>query len=241
MSNRTWSLSGVGSVNQRYRDTLVARAIAHVSIWLVVFCSLLNFRVHGQGPQVGGGNLLGSKWRADESGLIRLRLPMEANEEGRILRTLQEIAASATGNQRPTVVLKFESSAGDASSLNDRESNTIGRDTPFERALALARWLTGPQGARLRSVAYLPQSIEGHAVLVALACEEIAIAPEAMIGNAIANEQKLDGTVRQAYLEVAMRRQAFPAAAVMSMLDASSPLIQVGMVGARRSFCWRPT
>ena len=203
--------------------------------WMMVFFCFLTL----SGLRVDAQETLKAtaSWRAEETGLIRLQFPLEANQDGRVLRMLQEIASSANGNQRPTVVLQFDTGANEPTPDRQGEGSVvIGRDTTFERALSIARWLTGPQGARLRSIAYLPKSIEGHAVLVALACEEIAISPDATMGNAIAHEPKLDGTVRQAHLEVAGRRQSFPQAAVESMLDPSSPLIQVGLVNGETQF-----
>ena len=43
--------------------------------------------------------------------------------------------------------------------------------------------------AGVKTVAYIPQTIKGHGVLVALACEEIVMNPEAELGEAGVDEK----------------------------------------------------
>lgn len=154
--------------------------------------------------------------------IIPVEFPLSSAAEMRLTESLDRIAMKANGLDRPLVVLEFVKSK-----QADLDASEIGRNTPFERALGLARWLSGPRGSRLRSVAYLPESICGHAVLVALSCEEIAIAADAEIGRAGIDEPVQDTTIRQAYLDVSARRGAFPAAAVLSLLDSSESLIRI--------------
>lgn len=164
--------------------------------------------------------------------LVPLEFPLSAASEDRLIQTLDRIGSRTTGNERPTVVLEFGSKQ---ETTNPAKDATIGRGTDFVRALSLARWLSGPKGSRIRSVAYLPNSICGHAVLVALSCEEIAIAPLAEIGRAGIDEPNLDATVRQSYLDVATRR-TFPAAGVLSLLDPSESLIELTLADKKTSY-----
>ena len=154
--------------------------------------------------------------------ILPIEFPLSAVAEMRLIESLERIAIRASGQERPLVVLEFTKS-----SQSPNDDSEIGRNTPFERALGVARWLSGPRGSRIRSVAFIPKSICGHAVLVALGCEEIAIAADAEIGRAGIDEPTQDTTVRQAYLDVASRRGSFPAAAVLSLLDASESLIRI--------------
>jgi len=154
--------------------------------------------------------------------IIPIEFPLSSAAEMRLTESLERIAIKANGLDRPLVVLEFTKNK-----QADLEASEIGRNTPFERALGLARWLSGPRGSRIRSVAYLPQSICGHAVLVALSCEEIDIASDAEIGRAGIDESTQDTTIRQAYLDVAARRGAFPSAAVLSLLDSTESLVRV--------------
>jgi membrane-bound serine protease (ClpP class) len=156
------------------------------------------------------------------STMIPIEFPLSSAAEMRLTESLERIAITANGLDRPLVVLEFTKSK-----QAEWEASEIGRNTPFERALGLARWLSGPRGSRIRSVAYLPKTICGHAVLVALSCEEIAIASDAEIGKAGIDEPLQDSTIRQAYLDVAARRGAFPPAAVLSLLDSTESLVRV--------------
>ena len=169
--------------------------------------------------------------------LIPVEFPLSAANESKLIEALDRVANRVTGAERPVVVLEF---IGTQDSTTDIEGTTIGRGTEFVRALGLARWLSGPKGNRIRSVAYIPKSICGHAVLVALGCEEIAIASLAKIANAGIDEPVLDTTVRQAYLDVAARRGRFPPAAVLSLIDPLESLIRIEMVGHVIEFTTAP-
>ena len=57
------------------------------------------------------------------------------------------------------------------------------------------------------TVAYIPRSIRGHAVLVAIACEKIIMASAATMGDAGADEKTISNTLRAAYEEIAVSRQ----------------------------------
>ncbi|MEQ1824347.1 MAG: NfeD family protein [Pirellula sp.] len=160
--------------------------------------------------------------------LVPVEFPLSPNGEARLLETLNKLGNRSRGGERPIVVLEFTRSPSQAKS-----DEPIGLGTSFERALGLARWLSGPKGSRIRSIAFLPESITGHSVLVAMGCEEIAMAAAAELGRAGIDEAELDNTVRQAYLDVAARRAAFPEAAVQSLIDANESLVRLDMLDNR--------
>ena len=58
-----------------------------------------------------------------------------------------------------------------------------------------------------------------HAVLVALACEEIVTTPDAVIGAANASDGVIDDAMRAAYVDVAGRRRTAPPALARALLD----------------------
>ncbi|MCU0721862.1 MAG: hypothetical protein MUC83_19280 [Pirellula sp.] len=155
--------------------------------------------------------------------VIDVKLPIDSASEASLTRQLESVAARASGLDRPIVVLDFQRTS---SSLNQAES-MLGQGTSFEKALSISRWLTGPKGSRLRTVAYFKESMVGHAVLIALACEEIAMAADAEFGRAAVDEAAVDDTIKQAYVDIAKRRGSFPAAAVLSMLDPSETLFKL--------------
>jgi membrane-bound ClpP family serine protease len=163
--------------------------------------------------------------------LIPVEFPLSATAEGRLIETLESIANRPNGGERPLVVLEFARGSG-----QPKGEEAIGRGTAFERSLGLARWLSGAKGSRMRSIAFLPDSITGHAVLVAMACEEIAMSPTAELGRAGIDETELDNTVRQAYLDISAKRNAFPEAAVLSLIDPEESLVRLDMAGNRTEY-----
>ncbi len=166
---------------------------------------------------------------------LMIPFPLTEREEARIKQQIQRIVDQGGQNDRPIVVLQFISSIRETAVSID-EDKPIGRGTEFERSLALARWLIGPTGIRARTVAYLPQSIEGNAVLVALACEEIAMAPLVEIGRASIDDAVADPLVIESFVGIAKRRGFFPEAAVRSMLDREVSLYRVELTDEKSRF-----
>lgn len=166
---------------------------------------------------VGGVEAPGS------SVVIDVKLPFDSRSEANLKRQLESVSSKSTGLNRPLVVLNFQRASD---SLNQAAS-LLGQGTSFERALSISRWLTGPKGSRLRTIAYFNESLAGHAVLIALACEEIAMAADAELGKAAIDEAAIDDTIKQAYVDIAKRHGSFPAAAVLSMLDPSETLYKL--------------
>lgn len=175
-----------------------------------------------------------------EATLLRLSFPLSADAETKVLATLDAVASKHQGGERPIVVLEFGSGPNEGAQGKDGERSPLGRGTTFERALAIARWLSGPKGNRIRSIAYVPESISGHAVLIALACEEIAMHPAAEIGLAGIDESNSEATITEAYKEIAARRGLFPPAAVRSMLDPLETLVRLDLDGGGVEYATLP-
>jgi membrane-bound ClpP family serine protease len=149
--------------------------------------------------------------------LIPLPLPItgsvDTNTMQAIDRALQNLP---TDGPRPILVIEFRSS-----------DEQTGVGSQFERSLALARFLAGDRLRRVRTVAYVPHSLQGHAILAALACEEIIIAPDATFGEAGIGESFIDPTMRRGYEEIAERRRVFPAPVAVGMLDRNADVFKV--------------
>ena len=79
----------------------------------------------------------------------------------------------------------------------------------------------------IKTVAYIPKTIKGHAVLVAMACEEIVMAPDAEIGDAGIDEQVISPFMRSGYAEVAESRRTIPLAIALGMLDRELKVLKV--------------
>jgi membrane-bound ClpP family serine protease len=97
----------------------------------------------------------------------------------------------------------------------------------FGQAYDLANFLSGPALNGATSVAWIPRSITGHAVLVAMACDEIVMSPEAEIGKAGEFEKVIEPSIRNAYASIARRRMSIPSDVALAMLDPSVELVLV--------------
>lgn len=167
--------------------------------------------------------------------LLRVALPLTSETESRILASLESFSGQARGVDRPIVILEFVA-ANPAAQAAGEQAPSIGQGTSFEKALSLARWLSGPKGSRIKSVGYVNQNLRGHGVLIALACEELVVLSDVELGLAGIDEPQLEPTVVQAYLDVASKRGMIPLAAVRSMLDPAAPLVQLDLEGGGIEF-----
>ena len=167
---------------------------------------------------------------------VSVPFPLTDLDDRRLRLKIQQMIDRHQGKGRPIVVLQFVAKSQTNGTPEPLVTSNIGRGTEFERSLSLARWLVGPVGVRARTIAYLVDSVEGHAVLVAMACEEIAMSPLAELGRASIDESSTDQVVVDGYLGVAQRRSAFPPDAVRSMLDREASLYKVELVGEQNRF-----
>jgi membrane-bound serine protease (ClpP class) len=150
--------------------------------------------------------------------LLPLRLPIvgtrDTQIEAAILRQIDRLTERP--GERGVLVLQFVPPA---------DGTAAGSD--FGRALELSRFLTSPRLAGVKTVAFLPDGASGHAVLVALACEEICMAADAVLGPANVGETEIDEPMRVAYAEIASRRRTVPAAIALGLLDPSARIVRV--------------
>ncbi|PHR90940.1 MAG: hypothetical protein COA78_34265 [Blastopirellula sp.] len=151
---------------------------------------------------------------------IRIPLPITGAVDTNIRNSLKKMESKLPkGDPRPVVILEFANVKG-----------ASGKGSQFERCLSLAGYLSSAEMSRFRTVAYIPETVEGHAVLVALACEQIVMHPDAELGKAGADETNITEIMRQAYRETAGRRNVLPQAIALGMLD---PDVQVYRVNER--------
>ncbi|HWB00951.1 MAG TPA: NfeD family protein [Pirellulales bacterium] len=99
--------------------------------------------------------------------------------------------------------------------------------TEFGQAYDLARFLSSDSLNGATTVAFLPSSVTGHNVLIAMACDEIIMGPEAEIGEAGKFESSISPPMRNAYIEIANRRKTVPADLALGMLDAGVEVLEV--------------
>ena len=102
---------------------------------------------------------LGRGWQA---AVVGLRGAITGDSVGRARSRLQEAVDSGAN----FLCLQIDSPGGSP-----------------EQSLVLAGWLAGLDPARVRTVAYVPQQARGDAALVALACDELVMGPQAVLGG----------------------------------------------------------
>jgi membrane-bound serine protease (ClpP class) len=160
-----------------------------------------------------------------EGRLIRVRLPLAGNADEHLKRVIKRVIDQLArlpqhANRRPVLILE----------LAPQRRGGNGEGTDFTRALSLASYLTQPDLAGVKTVAYIPRTIKGHGVLIALACEEIVMSPDAEIGDAGIDEnasRAIDPKIVSSYRDVAAARRTVPEAIALSIVDRSRGLLKV--------------
>lgn len=104
--------------------------------------------------------------------------------------------------------------------------------SPFHHVQALSRLLTSSALERVRTVAWVPQTVTGPNVLLALSCREIVLHPEAELGD-ISRGQPLEPEDLQLALAIPQKRlnNRISTALVQAMCD---PAVQLWRVRLRR-------
>ena len=136
--------------------------------------------------------------RARELGIVRLlaRTPAEAARGlGVDPAAMAPDPAVAGGWKAVQVVLGGPITADAVARTRARVDEAVGRGANFvclridspggspEQSLVLANWLATFDAARVRTVAYVPREARGDAALVALACDELVMQPDAVLGG----------------------------------------------------------
>lgn len=211
------SMAVVGGSNHRLFSWPLFATVTHGLCSLAIFLTV---------AVAGGGQETEQPSNAREGYIIRVDLPLVGDRDDAVRQQILRIANRAQdGAQRPIVVLEFRASSLDK--VGEPDNADVGtRGSQFERSLSLARFLTSPEASRVRLIAYLPKTVEGHAVLPVLACEEIVAAPDAELGRA-AIDEAADATIEGAYRDVVARRAALPEAVVMAMLVPASEVYEL--------------
>jgi len=150
---------------------------------------------------------------------IRVALPINGQVFSRTRSAILKAADRAKQqNARLTLILELDAPKG---------VDGAGRGSEFGASLDLATFLTSAELAGVRTVAYAPRPSQGHAVLAAMACQEIVMAPKASLGAAGIDEKTITPTLRSAYAEVANRRRTVPAALALGLLDPAVEVLRV--------------
>jgi len=148
---------------------------------------------------------------------VRIRLPIDSDVVERVKRFAARALQRAEEEQRaPVLIFQFEI---------PKEQEEFARTTDPMDALKLARMIQDIGNAR--TVAYAQRSIPGHAVLVAMACEEIMIPGDALLGPVGAQPGTIRQAERGAYTEIAESRRTLPTAVALWLLDPTLDVVKV--------------
>lgn len=158
--------------------------------------------------------------------LVQVNLPLTGNADqvlrNRLLRIrdqLLTIASAQKSESRPLLILELSPRAGE---------EDLAEGSMFERAFSLARFLSSQEMSGVKTVAFVPRSVRGHGALLALACEEIVMAPDALLGHAgQADAASVSPTTIAAYREIAQLRRTIPEAFAVGMIDPQTEVLQV--------------
>lgn len=149
--------------------------------------------------------------------VVKIPLPITGVTSEQARRAARRVLDEA-GNNHLVLILEFDIPANQAQ---------FGRGSQFGGAYELAEFISGPELNGVQTVAYLPKSIQGHAVLVSIACDSIVMAEDAEIGSAGVDEARIDAPEVAAYKEIAGRRQTIPPEIAMGLLDPQREVLQV--------------
>ena len=197
------------------------RPLVFALLALAVGCCRLAAAAPPQGPEqpaVVDGSAQDEQDRPRRQGQwIRIPLPIDNSVVLHVKQSIER-ALGAAHDERPVFVLEFMAPEGAAGG---------GQGTQFEDAYKLARFLTSAELNGASTVAYVPASLKGHAVLAAMACEQIIMRSAATMGDAGADEKVIDNTLRAAYEDVARSRRTVPPEIALGMLDKARQVIKV--------------
>ncbi|MCE9605370.1 MAG: hypothetical protein K8U03_10770 [Planctomycetia bacterium] len=153
---------------------------------------------------------------------LRIGAPITDKVRDRVRRTVETFVDQAKKHQQwPVVILEIQS----------------GR-TEFGSAHDLAKYLSGPNLNGATTIAYVPKTLTGHGVLVALACNEIIIHKDGVnetteIGDAGTHETSIDQVMTAGYRQIAEGRKTVPLPIALKMLDKKIELLQVETESSR--------
>lgn len=151
--------------------------------------------------------------------LFRVVLPITGRTTERLRQpVLKAIEQAQAEGAQPVLIFEFSVPKG---------QSDYGAGSKIGNAYDLADFLSGGSLNAATTVAYVPQTIRGHAVLAVLACDVILMAPAAELGPAGIDEPNITDSIRATYREIANRRKRVPAEVALKLLDPSRELLEV--------------
>ncbi|MBN2579093.1 MAG: hypothetical protein JXB10_08890 [Pirellulales bacterium] len=142
---------------------------------------------------------------------IRLPLPLDDAAKNRVIRFGRKALERAQAEKvQPVLIFQFDVPKGQEAAAG--ESN-------FGAVWEMADFLSSREMNEAVTVAYIPQSLPGHALLAALACQEIIMGQDASLGPVTGQAKVIPAPIRSAYKDIAQRRHTLPEAIALGLLD----------------------
>lgn len=162
--------------------------------------------------------------------LVQIPLPLTHSNAAEVKQTLKRLLdkspAVVNPKDRAVAILQFDTLRG-----------STGAGSEFYACSDLAEFLTSAEMNRMKTVAYIPAPrsagidnsgrLVGHAVLIALSCQEIVIHESASMGQAGLDVDDVTPPMRATYEFIAGKRRPLPQPITMSLLDPANSLYQV--------------
>ena len=160
--------------------------------------------------------------------LMRVQLPISGNADQILVTRLERVrdrlsaAASAQkSDRRPLLIIELAPRPG---------ATVAGEGSSFERAFTVASFLGSGEMRSVKTVAFVPRTIRGHGALLALACEEVVMSPDALLSAV--DTGKPDGlavgkTTIVGYQEIAQTSMTIPMQMATALADPQVELLQV--------------
>lgn len=144
---------------------------------------------------------------------VTVASPVDDAVFGRVINTALNLQNQAAGEGRKAVLV-LEITPG---------------TSPFHQVHGLAKeLLTSSKLSKVKTVAWIPEDVTGNNVVLALACDEIVMHPDAELGD-IGRGQALDRDEQQAVLSLVERRHnpKLTPALVLGMMDPEKRVLKV--------------
>lgn len=151
--------------------------------------------------------------------LFKITLPITGQTTDHLRPAVRKAIEDAQAAQsKPILIFQFVVPKG---------QSKFGTGSKIGNAYDLASYLSSDALSGATTVAYIPQTIQGHAVLAALACDQIVMAPDAEIGPAGVDEPAITPDILAFYKGIAERRKRMPTEVALKLVDPSRELLEV--------------
>lgn len=149
--------------------------------------------------------------------LVNIKQPITPATASRVKRFCERAMQRARAqDQTPTLIFQFDVPEG---------QEMAAQGSPFGLCLDLADYISSPATADAKTAAYIPRAVVGHAVLVALACDDIFMAGDARIGPIGLEKKAITPSIETAYKDIPSRRSKVDEGIAMWLLDPTLPVV----------------